>query len=234
MPKSRALKVGLALAAGVTVAAAAAGVTYAATSTTTKVVYACANRAGTLRLLAKGKCPVHYGKVAINKQGPRGLTGPRGPQGPGAIGLTATQANATVKDSTAIGRTGLTVSVGCSSATTAFAYVNQNAKDLGDNAPNWTVTGSSQLSANGTAHVLHGAGPTTDPVTGGANLITVSQPDAPASVEFLLQASFAFPDMDWYLDLLVTRNGHVFSVHVALHLEYTVACSSRLVATPAG
>src|SRR4051794_10456684 len=145
MRGSRALKIGLTLAAGVTVAATAAGVTYAATTTTTKVVYACANRSGTLKLLVKGTCPSRYAKVAINKQGPRGLTGPRGPQGPGAIGLAATQASAVAKESTIIGRTGLTVTAGCSGHAQSFVYVNQIANDLGPNAPDWTVTGSSQL-----------------------------------------------------------------------------------------
>jgi hypothetical protein len=234
MPGSRALRVAVTLAAGVAVAVTAAGVTYAATtSTTTKVVHACANRAGTLRLLNKGKCPAHYRKVAINRQGPRGLTGPRGPQGPGAIGLTATQADATPKESPTIGHTGLTVSAGCTGATESFVYVTQPAKDLGNSAPAWTVSGSSQLANNATALVLHDPGPTLDAVAGGPSLIEISQPDGTASVEFLFEGNGLHTANDWYVDLLVTRNHHVFALHAALHVDGT-ACSTRLVATPAG
>jgi collagen triple helix repeat protein len=71
----------LVVAGAVAVAASATGITYAATTTTAKPVYACANSKGTLRLLAKGKCPRGFAKVAINKQGVRGLTGPRGRTG---------------------------------------------------------------------------------------------------------------------------------------------------------
>ena len=226
MRSSRALKVVLTVTTGVAVAATAAGVTYAATTTTTKVVYACANRAGTLKLLSKGKCPLHYGKVAINKQGQRGLTGPRGPQGPGAFTISVpthgTTAPATERR---ISVAGIAVSIFCGQGPSAEMDLDGDPSTVG-----YTVAGQSQF-GGGTASILHrltnDTGAQTDPVPTGASLVSLDEPATGNSTEFFNHGG------DWYADLIVSRGSHAFAVQM-----HSVAgpgrCLVRAVVTPAG
>jgi hypothetical protein len=227
---SRALKVGLSLTAGLAVAGTAAGVTYAATTASTKAVYACANKPGTLRLLAKGKCPSGYAKVAINKQGPRGLTGARGPQGPGAVPLTAAATGAAAS-SPASRRTltelHLVFGVDCKTGDHA-------ALDIGFDsaAPSgWTVSGLTYTSAsayglkvNGTSYIggsgSWGFDKAVDGFTG--NYVRVSLGyDTNTSSGYRLQGS-----------LLVTRGGHSATVQFALDDYLGDTCSARAQVTP--
>lgn len=131
-----------------TSAAAATGITYAATTTTTKVVYACANSNGTLKLLANGQCPTGYSKVAINKTGARGPRGPRGatgPAGPGTVTLRAASASSTPNSvSKPIPGLGLTVEGSCSAA----AASTISFKDTTASA-DYTVVGSYELANTG-------------------------------------------------------------------------------------
>jgi hypothetical protein len=136
-------------------AGAATGITYATTATTTKVVYACANAHGTLKLLSNGQCPTGYSKVAINKRGPRGARGPKGdtgPAGPGTFTLKGVSTTTTVgSQQKAIPGMGLTARALCNASengTQSSLYLfDDTASD------DYTVVGSYNLSATG-AHAF--------------------------------------------------------------------------------
>jgi len=229
MPRSRALRIALTIVAGVAVAATAAGVTYAATSSTTKVVYACANRTGTLKLLSKGICPRGYSKVAINKQGPRGLTGPRGSQGvrgprglqgiqgdpgPGALTIrsaTDSTSQTDVHDQLVPG-TGLNVHAVCEAGDGSASGVYLDDKDA---SASYAVTGSYDLQAPGAHAVLVYTGHTNGPnLASGLGLVEYTQSASlNSSSEFVIQEDSSTGGQ-MTADVTVTRGGERFILHL--------------------
>jgi hypothetical protein len=221
---SRALKVGLSLTAGLAVAGTAAGVTYAATTASTKAVYACANKPGTLRLLAKGKCPSGYAKVAINKQGPRGLTGP---QGPGAVTLsTASTTNgvgAPVK-TVALGALKLDLGVYCKPGTNAALSIGFH-----KNTPlgAWNVSGLTFATTDQYGLKVNGI-----PISGGSGSWGFDEAvDGTEGNDVRLSVASGGRLQG---SLLLTRDGRSATVEVALDAFVNDACSARAQVTPSG
>src|SRR4051794_2351698 len=197
-------------------AAAATGITYAAGTTTSKVVYACANAKGTLRLLSKGKCPIGYLKVGINKRGPRGprgLTGSTGPAGPGAMPLHAASTNATIDSvETAIPGMGLTALVQCSAGVQGVAsilyFIDKDA------SANYTVLGSYDLSAPGAhAHLEFNGGTPGDLATGLGTVDYLETKQLNGNSALLLSYDSGTGG-DMTADVAVARAGKTALVHV--------------------
>jgi hypothetical protein len=226
-------------AAGLAVAGAATGITYAATSSTGGSVRACANSNGTLRLLsANGQCPKHYRKVSINERGPRGPIGKTGPRGraghpgapgPGALSLVvhATTPGTVTKVSPTIGGSGLTVEVVCVPEQEAQVYINLDNPGsvfTFEGAGSFTGTGAgtaSWLKESDDSVVTTTLSPT--PV-----ILSAEQSGTPHSVEFTTtNGSLAG-------DVLVTRGNHVFSVQFGAFRDSTNTCWSHALVTPAG
>jgi len=252
MPGSRALRIALTVAAGVTVAATAAGVTYAATSTTSKVVYACANRAGTLKLLSKGTCPRGYSKVAINKQGPRGLTGPRGYQGtrgprglqgiqgiqgnpgPGAVAVAAetTSAVQTNFADQAIPGVGLNLHAVCVAGNSGVGGLYLEDEDT---SAAYDVRGSYQLTTQGSGRANlvnnnNGGGPN---LASGLGLVNYTQPVSTVGTASEFVTTYNGGGAEFVFDVTVARGSHVVLVHGYLH-QASDRCLVQGTATPTG
>jgi hypothetical protein len=219
MALSRGRRIGVAVAVLGTSAALATGITYAATTTTTKVVYACANGKGTLRLLSNGKCPTGYSKVGINKRGARGPRGLRGPAGPGALSLHAASSTSTASSQgIGIPGMGLTAQVTCdaisSGATSVLSFTDETA------SAKYTVSGSYQLSAaTGTSvFLIYGGGSHPD-LASGLNTIEYSQAKSLHAASQLEMQYAAGAGGDLTGDLAVQRAGKTALVHVVLHQD---------------
>jgi len=217
----------VAVLSAVALAAVASGITYAATSTTTATLHACANRAGTLRLLQHGKCPSGYAKVSLNRQGPRGLTGPAGP---GAFTMrAATDSSTTSVVDRALPGTGLTAHALC-----AVGSGFQSALYLEDmtGTSSYTVNGSAENSSPG-AHAVLVYGPSGHPnLPAGTSLVEISQSAAlHANSEFVL---FDDDSAGGQLtaDVVVTRAGRKAIIHLYLYQSGT-HCVAQAEVTPA-
>jgi hypothetical protein len=186
LPRSRKVAIVTLLLAGSAVAAT--GITYAATTTTTKVVYACANGKGTLRLLTNGRCPTGFTKVGINKTGPRGPRGPKGvtgPPGPGALAVSASSTTSTVDThDLAIPGMGMTLRASCAQGHEA----NLIFMDTKDVAVDYDVIGydnsnnGGYLGSGGAVAFPAGLAPLEFHRTGGDHVVlVVYTPDPPGS-----------------------------------------------------
>jgi hypothetical protein len=215
------------------VAAAASGITYAATATTPQVLHACSNAHGMLRLLQNGHCPHGFSKVSLNKQGPRGLTGARGatgPAGPRPFTVRAASDNATSSfQDHPIDGLGLTVHPVCNVAagSSSGLYLHDTTGSVG-----YTVNGSYNLTANG-AHALlvynGGSHPNLAPDLG---LVEFDQPaQVGANAEFVVQYD-AGAGGQLAADVVVTRSGKKVLIHLFLSQSST-HCVAQAEVTPA-
>lgn len=217
----------VAVLSAVALAAVASGITYAATSTTTATLHACANRAGTLRLLQHGKCPSGYAKVSLNRQGPRGLTGPAGP---GAFTMRAvTDSSTTAVVDRALPGMGLTAHVLC-----AVGTGSQSALYLEDvsGTTAYTVNGSADQTSSGAHATLvydtgsHGNLPN------GPSLVEITQPaDLHANSELVLQSDTSAGGQ-LSADVVATRAGKKAIIHLYLFQSGT-HCVAQAEVTPA-
>lgn len=218
------------LAGGALIAAAATGITYAATRDGDSV-HACANSKGTLRLLnAHGHCPKHYSKVTLNEQGPRGKTGKTGktgPPGPGAIRLAVSSTSGLSKqESTQIAGSTLTVEVLCSPADDAQVYINAD----GAGAP-WTFEGNASGTA-GSATLLYenpnGSPAPTQQIAQTAEIVAGEQGGDAHSVEFTTDADTL------EASVLVAQGDHMFTVQLGAYVaEDDSSCWAHALVTPA-
>jgi hypothetical protein len=229
MTRSRARRIailGLVLA---TSAAAATGITYAATTTTTKVVYACANNAGTLKLLSNGHCPTGFSKVGINKTGARGPRGPRGatgPAGPGTVTLRAASTSSTPNSvSKAIPGLGLTVTVSCSAdSASTVAFKDSTA------SADYTVAGSYQFADTG-ADGAYDANNSGHFLATGLGTVDFTQAKQVDAVSDFLVTNQTGAGGTLTADLTVQRGTKRVLVHFALH-NADSSCFAQLDFTP--
>ena len=223
MPASRTRHVILIALGAVAVAAAASGITYAATVTTPQVLHACSNAKGTLRLLQNGHCPAGYSKVGINKQGPRGLPGP------GAVRLAVKSASCGVCSQTsgAIAGSGLTVEVLCDPQQDAQVYINVAVAGSA-----FTVEGDASYSGTGDGNALWlnaaGDGVVTTHLTSTPTVLSTEQVGSEHSVEFTA------PGGSLVGDVLVTQANHMFSVEFGEYRDGSNNCWAHALVTPAG
>ncbi len=235
MPVRRAIAVTI---AGLAVATAATGITYAATTGGT-AVHACRNSAGTLRLIdSHGHCPSNYTKVWISERGPRGPRGYRGlpgepgepgAPGPGAVSLVLQSSSCGVcsKESGPIDGTGLTVEVLCVPQQEAQVYVNLTAP-----GSTFFIEGTASYSGTGDGNVLWlnqaGDGVVTTHLGPVPTHLSTQQVGTQHSVEFTA------PNGSLVADVLVTQDDHMFAVQLGEYRDSSNNCWAHALVTPAG
>jgi hypothetical protein len=200
----------VALATGA-VAVATAGITFA--STTSAGVKACANSAGTLRLLsAHGHCPHHYSKVTIAKTGPRGKRGASGPAGASAQSLVAdtTSTTTTRRDQAPVGSTGLTVEAVCRASDTSDLYLLDTT-----GSSSYVVEGSYFYNGSGPAYLVYNGAQQGSFSVGSGQIAFAQDAEKNASAELVNQGG------QLTASILLTRGTSTFTVDVGSNQSAT-------------
>jgi hypothetical protein len=215
------------VAAGLAVAGAATGITYAATSSSSGSVHACANSNGTLRLLdAHGHCPKHFAKVSISERGPRGKTGKAGPRGPGArlLAVDTTRDDFTDTATYRVPGTGLEVEALCRAHSTSALYIT----DL-TGAAKYEVSGQSYfIGDSGGYNLVYQGGSHPSSVTHGSAQVAFTQPAQVSVTSEVVDDSGVLTS-----ELLAVRGSASFTVSLLAKQSHN-SCEVRAQITPSG
>jgi hypothetical protein len=220
--------------ASVAVAAGASGITYAATTTPPRVVYACINSQGVLKLLVSGHCAAGFSKVGIDRAGVRGKRGPKGLTGAAGPGLQAASARSTTSatDAASIVVAGmqLTVYLVCDVGSSGQAGVYIINNNVGGS--DFTVVGSALVrNAGGSPNIVH-HGVSQPDLPEGPSLIDIDEPgDEPVAVEIRADSSGG-GSVQFRADVTVHRGAASFVLRLYLDQNPTKCLSQATVSPP--